>query len=161
MLKKILKIALKIVIFVLVYLLQIYVVNNTIFFGVSSDICLMFVTVTTLISKQVTSYVTATTCGIMSDLLFSNTSIKYVVIYILVTAVLIELKKMYRSDSKIAVIIFGITATVIAGVLLYIFTVMSNGELVNIFTYILNILKVSIVNVCLAYLLYIPLKMCE
>lgn len=160
MVKKILNWIIKIAIFILAYLLQIYVVNNTAFFGVNGDLCLMVVAVSTLLESNVSSYVTAVVYGITSDLLFSPHALKYLVIYLVITAILIELKKMYKSDSKIAVIIFSAAATVISEIIMYIFTVLLEGEFANIFVYLFNIFKQGVINICLAYVIYLVQKQC-
>lgn len=158
MVRKFLKCILKIIIFIFVYLLQIYVVNNTTFFGVTGDLCLMAVVLTTLMESNTTSYITAAICGIASDLLFSPIIFKYTVIYIIITAVLIGFKKMYKQDSKMAVIIFSVSATAISEIMMIIFSIVLNWEFVNVFAYIFNVLKVSIINICLAYVEYLVFK---
>jgi len=159
MVKKIFKTIFRIVIFILVYLIQIYIVNNTTFFGINGDLCLMAVALIALMDNNLTSYITATLCGITSDLLFAPSSIKYIVIYILVTAVLIELKKMYKQDNQMSVIIFSVIATIISEIIMFIFMVITKTQFINIFSYIFNIFKECAVNICLAYVLYLALRL--
>lgn len=161
MVKRIFKYILKLVIFIFVYLLQIYVVNNTTFFGVTGDLCFMAVVINALIESKCNAYVTAILSGITSDLLFSSVILKYTVIYIITIAVLLEFKKMYKQDSKIAVIIFSVSATVISEIIMFVFNIVTTGEFVNIFVYILNVFKQCIINICLAYLLCLALKVCK
>ena len=108
MTKKILKGMLWPALFLAVYILQIFVINNTNFFGVNGNLCLMAVVVVTLMYENSVAYIAAGICGITSDILFSNTLGKYVLIYIIVVSILIGLKKMYKQDSKTAIIIFSI-----------------------------------------------------
>ena len=159
MVKRILKCLLRLVTFLGLYLLQIYVVNNTTFFGVTADLCLMAVAITTLMERKITAYITAGLCGIASDLLFSPNSIKYIVIYLIVAAVLIELKKMYKPDSKVAIIIFSTAAIVISEIMMYIFMAITNGMFANMYIYIFNILKECVINICLAYVIYLLFRM--
>ena len=161
MIVKVFKILLKFVIFILVYLLQIYAINNVNFFGVNGDLCLMAVVITSLIDKNITAYFTAVLCGITSDLLFSPNVLKYVVIYVIVTAILIELKKIYKQDSKLSIIIFSITASVISEIIMAIFMIVTKLEFVNVFSYVFNVLKLCIINVFLAYIVYLALKKCK
>ncbi len=161
MVKKIFKWVLKIIIFILVYLLQIYVVNNTMFFGVNGDLCLMAVVLTSLMENGVISYITAGLCGVASDLLFSSHAMKYIVIYLIITAVLLELKRMYKQDSKIAIIIFSVAATVASEIIMLMYSTIGQGDFVNAFSYMFMIIKESIINICLAYVLYLAFKLCK
>ena len=161
MVKKILKCTLRVVIFIILYLLQIYIVNKTTFFGVTGDLCLMAVALTALTTSNISAYITAGICGMVSDLLFLTGSLKYTVIYIIVVAILIELKKLYKQDTKMAIIIFSVAATIIREIIMLIFNVVQTGEFVNIFVYIFNILKQSIINICLGYIIYLAFKLCR
>lgn len=155
MAKKIFNAIFKIAVFVLVYLLQIYVINNTMFFGINGDLCLMAVVLTTLLEKNSTAYIVAGICGITSDILFSTAIGQYVAIYILVVSVLIGMKKMYKQDSKLAIIVFSILAIIVSESFMGMFNLFTTGNVVNIFVFLLSILKQSIINVCLAFIIYL------
>lgn len=159
MAKKTFNIIYKIIIFVIIYLLQMYVINNTMFFGVVGDLCLMAVVLITLLEKNYIAYITAGICGLASDILFSNVIGKYIVIYILVVSILIGLKKMYKQDSKLAIIVFSIVAIVVSEVIMYLFNLLTIGTAVNIFSFIFSILKQCIINICLAFGIYLALKL--
>lgn len=159
MIKNIIKWIIKICIFVFVYLLQIYVINNASFFGTTGDLCLMAIVATSLLDNNLITYITAGICGLLSDLLFSVGGLKYIVIYIIVVAFLIELKKMYKQDSKLAIIIFSILATVISQVIMLVFAIIENLESVNVFSYIFMIVKEGLINICLSYFIYLVLKL--
>ena len=161
MVKRIYGIVLKVLIVVLVYLLQIYVINKITFFGVTGNLCLMAVVLITLMSNNKTAYVAAILCGIVSDVLFSSVVCKYLVIYVIVVSVLIGLKKMYKQDSKIAIIIFSVSGVVTSEIVMYIFNIFQKGEFVNIFTFILVILKECIINICLAFMVYLAFRLCR
>ena len=68
---------------------------------------------------------------------------------------------MYKKESKISIIIFSVSAIVISEMLQYVFNVFHTGTFVNVFTFILIILKQSIINVCLAYVLFLIFKLCK
>lgn len=159
MIKNIIKNIIKIVIFIFIYLLQIYVVNNNTLFGVKGDLCLMALVITVLIESNINSYVTAVICGLASDILFSPIILKHTVIYVIVCVVLIGIKKMYKQDSKMSIIIFSVLGTVISQIIFMLFSILGKGEFVNIFSYIFLILKESIVNVFLAFFVYIVFKL--
>ena len=161
MAKKIFKGILKALIFIFVYLLQIYVINNTTFFGVNGNLCLMLVVLITLIDKNYVAYITAGICGVASDIIFSANVCKYLVIYFFVVSVLIGLKKMYKQDSKIAIIIFSVLGTAICEILMLVFNIMSGLGMVNIFTLIFMLIKQCIINVFLTFMLYLALRLCK
>lgn len=161
MVKRVFKFLIKVIIFILVYLLQIYVINNVDFFGINGDLCLMALVAAIVIMNSMKAYATAFLCGLVSDILFYEHALKYVVIYVVITAVLIELKKTYKPDSKFSIIIFGVCATVISEVIMALFMIISNFTFVNLFTFIFSILKQCIVNICLAYILSIIFNMCK
>ena len=158
MIKKIFKTILKVLIFVVIYLFQIYVINNTAFMGVKGNLCLMAVVIVALMDKEYVAYLVAGICGIASDILFSTTIGKYVVIYILIVSILIGLKKMYKSDNKIAIIIFSVLSIVIYEILQLVFSLMIGQAMVNVFSLIFMLIKESVINVGLAFLIYILLK---
>lgn len=158
MVKKIITALLKILIVIIVYLLQIFVVSNTSFFGITGDLCLMAIVVITLMEENHIAYAAGVLCGITSDILFSTTIGKYLLIYILVVSVLIGLKKMYKQDSKLAIIIFSVCSVITSEILLLLFNIIDSGSFVNLFTYIFNIVKQSIINICLALVIYLMFK---
>ena len=158
MAKTILNNFLKIVIIIIVYLLQIYVINNSLLFGINGNLCLVLVILFTLLSGVTEAYIYSFLCGILSDVLFLNTFGKYTLIYIIVTSVLIGFKKIYKQESKYAIIIFIVSGIAISEVLMYVFYLFSSGTAINIFSLILLILKESIINVCLAFILYVICK---
>lgn len=158
MAKKILKGVSWPVLFVAVYILQIFVISNTTFFGVTGNLCLMAVVVITLMYENNVAYIAASICGITSDILFSSVLGKYVLIYVIVVAILIGLKKMYKQDSKMAIIIFSALGVIISEILMLAFNIMLGQGLVNIFSLIFTILKQCIVNVFLAFSMYLILR---
>ena len=154
MVKRILKIFLEIVIVIITYLLQIYVVNNTLFFGVRGDLCLMLIATIALLGNNLRAYVYAIICGLLSDIIFSSGVAKYLVIYVIVVSVLIGLKKMYNQDSKAAIIIFAAISVIIAEIIKYLFEMLSSN-VVNVFSFIMLVFKEGVINIFLAYILYV------
>ena len=161
MAKNILKTILKLIIFIVIYLMQIYIINSVTLFGVTGDLVLMAVVVTTLIHENSFAYITAGICGVLSDVLFYTYPCKNLIVYIIVVSVLIGLKKMYKQDSKRALIIFGVIGTVISQILEIVFNLMKNGVIVNIFSYVFLVLKASIINIFLAFIIYLVFKICS
>jgi len=159
MVKKTLTILLTILVIILAYILQIYVINNITLFGMTGDLVLMSVVLITLMKSNSTAYIVAVICGVTSDILFSDAMCKYLVIYVIVVSVLIGLKKMYKQDSKLAIIIFSGVGILISETLLYLYNIVSTGQFVNIFIFGINIVKQCIINICLTFILYLLFKL--
>lgn len=160
MIKKILRVVLKTIIVILAYVIQIYVLNNVTFFGVKGDLCLVTVVVIALTQGSYTKYIVASICGIVSDLLFYNTVGKYLIIYLIVVSILDGLKKMYKQDNKLSIIIFTTVGIITSEILMLLFYIIQNGELVNVIYFVLNVLKQCIVNICLAFGVYLAFRIC-
>ncbi len=158
--KKFLKVILKTIIVILAYVVQIYVLNNITFFGVKADLCLVTVVIVVLTQSGYSQYVVAGICGIASDILFYDTVCKYLIIYIIVVSILDGLKKMYKQDSKLSIIIFTTVGVIASEILMLVFFIIENYELVNIIYFILNVLKQCVVNICLAFGIYLAFRIC-
>lgn len=155
MVKNTLKVLYKVIIVAMAYILQIYVINNNELFGVNGDLCLMAVAVITLLENNCVAYAVAGVCGIVSDILFSSIICKYVIIYLIVVSVLIGFKKMYKQDSKVSVIIFSAISVLVSEILNVIFNIIFNGNMVNIFAFVFMVIKECIINICLAFVVYL------
>ena len=157
MIKKVLKFILGIIALVFTYILQIYVFNKVEFFGVTADLSLMYVVLVTMKSKTYLAYINAVLCGVLSDFLFSYVPLKYIVVYILCVTLLLSLRKIYNEESKVAILIYGALATVVCQIILLLFNLLSSFYIINPFIVIFSILKQSIINIFLIFVLYILL----
>ena len=158
MVKNILNILLNVLAIVLVYLLQIYVANNVLFFGINANLVLMYVAIIAMLYSFKVAVCIGSLIGILTDLVFYTTFGKYTIIYILVTIMVSSLKKIYKEDNKISVIIASMLATLLCETILYIFNICETGNIANVIYFIWNTLKLSLVNICFAYILYLILR---
>lgn len=151
---KVFNIILKSVLCVLVYVLQLLVFNKVNFFGVTIDIILSLIVV---ISMLKTTYIAVTFSflfGIVSDVLFNLHTLECVVIYLLVALVIARLKNIYKQDRKTALIVLILISSCISCII----TLMYNFNVqINVISFLLNILKQSIINTFMAFVIYIIL----
>lgn len=151
---KVFNIILKSVLCVLVYVLQMLVFNNVNFFGVTIDIILSLIVV---ISMLKTTYIAVTFSflfGIISDILFNLHTLECVVIYLLIALVIAGLKNIYKQDRKTALIVLILISSCISCII----TLMYNFNVqINVISFLLNILKQSIINTFMAFVIYIIL----
>ena len=68
---------------------------------------------------------------------------------------------MYKQDNKVAIIIFTVAGVIVSEILMFVFDIITKVEVVNIFSYIFMIFKECIINIFLAFLLYLILKLCK
>ena len=119
MLKKILNILLKIITICTLYILQLYVFNNTNFYGIKVNLPLVLLAIISIeTDNKKMIYVYGCILGILSDLLFGNVPLKYLVINIFVVTILSSIKNTYKQDSKFSVIIFSVVGTIVFEIVL-------------------------------------------
>lgn len=161
MTKKILKVILKIFVLFVIYLIQIFVLNNVTFFGVKANIPLMLLVIWSMtIDEKIEVYVYAVIIGILNDILFSSILGEYLLINILLTTIITNIKNTYKQDNKFSVIIFSVLSTVIFEIFVILFNVISKQELENVFLILFTIFKLSVINLFFAYVIYLIWTRC-
>ena len=158
MTKKIINYVLKILLICLIYIFQLYVLNNVSFFGVKVNLPLMLIAVISLIYKKSEIYILSVVNGVLSDVLFSSVMGKYLIIYVIVATLLIGLKNTYKQDNKLSVVLFSFIATVICEVILLIFNLFEKSQMINIVIFVWRVFKESIFNIFFAYFIYLILR---
>lgn len=151
---KVFNIILKVVLCVLTYVLQLLVFNEVDFFGTSANIILSLIVVVAMLKSTYISILIGFSFGIISDILFNLHTLESIIIYILVILVITGLKNIYKQDRKTALIILVLISTCISCIvtLIYNFTIQ-----VKVISFLLNILKQSIINTFIAFVIYIIL----
>lgn len=154
MVKKIIKIVLSIVSFLLLCLLQIYVFNFTYVLGVRlNGLVICCVIIAMLKPFKISMFVNGL-IGLISDMLFGNGNLQYLLVFMLLTIVLECLKLVYKQDSPLSVAVYSGAGIIAFEVLTSIFNIIRIGEVVNIFSFLFFILKTMIINIILAYIMY-------
>lgn len=155
MVKNIINVTLKVLVLIVVYVLQFYVFNINLFFGITANICLSYLMVITLLKDNKCIMIYALIMGIVTDIFLANTFFKYVLVYLVIVCIIIELKKIYRQGSKTSLIIYTLCGTLIYEIILLMFNIFAKGQFINIFTYISWVIKEGIINTALSFVLYL------
>lgn len=152
--KKVLNILLKIILCIVIYILQTYVFCKIDFFGVTANCILSLVVVISMLKSTVVSFSLSFTLGVITDIIYDTTILQNVIIFLLVTSVISTLKSIYKQDRKTAIIILVTMAVTISELVLFVMNIQTVG-FVNIITLLLNIIKQSVINIFIAYVIYI------
>lgn len=155
MLKGILKICLNILTVIILFVLQLYVFNNLYIFGVRFDCiavyCIVFGLFNTLKISIPVSFVT----GFLADVILGGGRLKYILIYMVVMLVIEILKSIYRLDNSKSIIIYTAISFAVIQVLSVIFNYLDKEVVINIYVYLLYVIKVILVNVPLTYAMFV------
>lgn len=152
--KKIINIVLKVILCIVIYVFQIYVFNKIDFFGVTASSILSLIVVVAMLKNVYVAGTIAFVFGCITDIIFGASILQNVVIYLLVVAVISSLKSIYKQDRKTALIILVLIAVVISQIVMFMYNIQTIG-FVNILSLILNIVKQSVIDIFLAYVIYI------
>lgn len=152
--KKVLNVLLKIILCIVIYILQTYVFCKIDFFGVTANCILSLVVVISMLKSTVVSFSLSFILGVITDVIYDTTILQNVIIFLLVTSVISTLKSIYKQDRKTAIIILVTMAVTISELVLFVMNIQTVG-FVNIITLLLNIIKQSVINIFIAYVIYI------
>ena len=81
-----------------------------------------------------------------------------IICYLVLVTIILGLKKTYRQDSKLTVIIYSVCGTIIYEVLMWLFNMFKNAQFINIITVLSMILKICVVNIFITFVMYIVYK---
>lgn len=151
--KKVLNVLLKIILCIVIYILQTYVFCKIDFFKVTANCILSLVVVISMLKSTVVSFSLSFTLGVITDVIYDTTILQNVIVFLLVTSVISTLKSIYKQDRKTAIIILVTMAVTISELVLFVMNIQTVG-FVNIITLLLNIIKQSVINIFIAYVIY-------
>lgn len=154
MLKNILKIVLNAIVLVILFLLQFYVFNNIYIFGARFNVIVVYcITVAMLNSIKVSMPLTFLV-GLMADIFLGNGKLQYLLVFMVIAIVLESLKLIYKQDSSMSVAIYTTAGIIVLEIATAIFSAISKGVFINIFTYAFFVIKALVLNIPLSYLMY-------
>lgn len=152
--KKVLNILVKVILCIVIYILQTYVFCKIDFFGVTANCILSLIVVISMLKSSMYAFFASVIFGVITDVMYNASILQNVVIFLLVTSVISTLKSIYKQDRKTAIIILVTLAVLISEIVMLMYNIQVIG-FVNIFTFILNVIKQSIINIFIAYVIYI------
>jgi len=154
MLKKELKIFLNVLSVIILFLLQLYVFNNMYIFGARFNVVAIYVIIFAMINQFKLSLPITFIIGILTDIILGNGKLQYMLIFMIVAIVLESLKLIYKQDSSMSVAVYGAAGILVMEIISAIFIAISGGIVINIFTFIVFVIKILALNIPLAYLMY-------
>jgi len=154
MLKGILRMVLNVIIILILFLLQLYVFNNMYVFGARFNLVAMYVIIFSMINNLKLSLPVSFIIGILTDIILGNGKLQYMLIFMIIAIVLETLKLIYKQDNSMSVAVYSTAGILVLETISAIFTAISNGIVINIFSFIFFVIKVLVLNILLAYLMY-------
>lgn len=151
--KKIFKLIQYFLFIIFVFAIQIYVINNLQFFGTTGNIIIIAVAIVALNDNIKSSVIFSVITGLISDILFTSSIGKYIVIYVILGVLINSVGKIYNKESRGVIIYTTILATIIFEILMAVGNIAINKQLVNIFSFCILLLKEILLNVGLAYVM--------
>lgn len=155
MVKKCLKGLIEMVLIIILFISQIYIFNKVTLFGVKANIILVTILIISMIKDLYISIPFSIACGLACDILFTTGIGKYIVIYLVISLVVSTLIGVYKKGSKGSIIILVALGTTLFELLMSISYFAVNETFVNVIAFIFMTVKEAILNVALAYIVYI------
>lgn len=150
--KKVYASLLLILLFILIFTVQITILNKIKLFGITPNLILVTVVMVALWYNIYVSSIFALLSGIITDILFSFSIGKSLVIYLVIAILINTISKIYRKESG-TVIMYVITiGTIVFEISMAISSLATSGNVISLWQFVLLILKASIVNIGLAYI---------
>lgn len=151
--KKVYASLLLILLFILIYTVQITILNKIKLFGITPNLILVTVVMVALWYNIYVSSIFALLSGIITDMLFSFSIGRSLVIYLVIAILINTISKIYRKESG-AVILYVITiGTIVFEISMAISSLATSGNVISLWQFILLTLKASSVNIGLAYII--------
>lgn len=151
--KKLYATLLLILLFIIIFTIQIALLNKIKLFGVVANLILVTVSVVALWYNIYISSTFAFFCGIITDVLFSFSIGKAILIYLIVSIAISTLSKIYRKESAATIVYVVTIGTVIFETAMAISSLGINEPIINLWQYIFLIIKASLLNIGLGYII--------
>ncbi len=152
--KKILAYIAVIVFVIAIYLVQLYIIDSKTLFGVKPNLLLILsVTVSLWYGLYVGSVFSFLT-GFTLDLIFGNAYGLFTITYTIIGVIIGYINYNYRKENKVSLIYITIFATILFEIIESIFYLVITHTYINIFYILKQIIIASLLNICLAYVMY-------
>lgn len=154
MLRKFSVIFLIIITIVLIFIIQAKIINNMPVFGIVANLILVTIVTVSINYNIYISLAFAAFFGILTDIFFSFAIGKEAIIYLVIAFIIFNLSKFYRKENKYIYLYLVFAATIIFEITLGTLAMISTKEFTDVFSFLMLIIKSSIVNIILIYLVY-------
>ena len=151
-----------IVLFVVIFFAQIYLIDGKSLFGVKPNIILISVIVFTLFSGLYKGSIYSLLVGILCDFIYGSNFGVFTISYVVVAIIIGFIEQNYRKENKTTLIVMTFLGTACFEIIEYIVYSISISSIINIFFLIKQILLASILNMVVVWILNgIVLKIAE
>ncbi|MEG2348548.1 MAG: rod shape-determining protein MreD [Clostridia bacterium] len=154
MFKKIITMLKLVLLIVIIYLFQIFVVDGRTLFGVKPNFILICVIVVSLWYGMYCGSFFAFCIGVLTDLIFINSMGVYTIAYTIVGLIVGFLNTKYIKENKMSLVYTTLIATAIFEICQYFLYLFTMGVSVNILYLIKQIILASLLNIVCVYIFY-------
>ncbi|MDO4283030.1 MAG: rod shape-determining protein MreD [Clostridia bacterium] len=152
--KKTLKTIYIFLIIVVIYMLQLFVINNHTLFGTKPNLILISVIVVSLWFGLYTGGIFSFLIGILTDILFGNTYGIFTIAYTITGMTIGFLNYNYRKENKLSLVYVTLIAVIIFEAIQYIAYTVVTGSYSSIFYLIKQMFMSSVLNIIIVYVIY-------
>ena len=149
--KKVYAVFLLLLLLVLIFVIQILVLNEIRLFGTVANLVLVTVVMVSLWYSMPVSCVYSAILGIITDIFFYHTLGINLIIYTLIAVVINLIAKVYRKENSVVIMYVVFIGTVAFEIAMGIIS-LSTGVVPNILEFLGMLLKASVLNIGLAYI---------
>lgn len=137
-----------------VFLLQIFIIDPRSLFGFKPNLILIIVISVSLWYGLYKGALYSFLVGFACDIIFGSTNGQFTICYSIVGLLIGYFNYNYRKENKISLIYLTIFATAIFEICQYIIYIFTVREFINLFVLFKQIFIVSLLNICLTYIIY-------
>lgn len=152
--KKTLKTIYIFLIIVLIYMLQLFVINNHTLFGTKPNLILISVIVVSLWFGLYTGSIFSFVIGILTDILFGNTYGIFTIAYTITGMTIGFLNYNYRKENKLSLVYVTLISVIIFEFIQYISYTVITGSYSSIVYLLRQMFMSSILNIIIVYIIY-------
>lgn len=138
---------------ILCFILQIYAFNLITFWGVKANIMLTLCVVLAIWLKPSISIPFNFVIGIISDLIFTFSIGKYLIVYLVLSICIIALSIFYNKENRGTTVIIIIFATILAEYIFGIYNFIKFGTMANVFNITFVGIKGAVLNIIIGIIL--------
>ena len=154
MLKKTLTVISIILFIILIFFIQLFVINDRTLFGVKPNLILISVIVVSLWYGVYKGTLFAFIIGLITDILFGSTTGMFTISYTITGAITGLINDNYRKDNKMSLVYVTLIFTAIFEVIQYFEYLMITRTYTNILYFLKQVLLTSILNTVIVFIIY-------
>lgn len=152
--KKTLTIVYLLLFILIIFVFQMYIIDERELFGVKPNLILISVIVVSLWFGLYTGSIYSVIIGIITDMLFGNNIGLFTIGYAITGVIIGFFNYNYRKENKIALLYLTFIATAIFELIEYIIYFVITKEYTSILYFVYQIILTSILNIVIVYVVY-------